>query len=65
MTEKPMKKWHMEGIVISDSSVGHKFILPDEDRKYRRFRTRSANLPKEGVLISLIRNMLASVLRFF
>ena len=60
-----MKKWHMEGIVITESSVGHKFILPDEDRKYRRFRTRPANLPKEGMLISLIRNTVSRVLRFF
>lgn len=60
-----MKKWHMEGIVITDSSVGQKIILPGEGHRYRRFRTRSTNLPKEGVLISLIRNMVARVLRFF
>ncbi len=60
-----MKKWHMEGIVITDSSVGQKIILPGEGRKYRRLRTGSAGRSKEGVLISLIRNMLASVLRFF
>ncbi len=60
-----MKKWHMEGIVITDSSVGHKIILPDEDRKYRRFRTRSANLPKKGVLLSMLRSLVVWILRFF
>lgn len=60
-----MKKWHMEGIVITDSSIGPKFILPDEDRRFRRVRTRSANLPKDGVFISLIRNTVTRVLRIF
>lgn len=60
-----MKKWHMEGIVITDSSVGQKIILPGEGHKYRRFRTCSASRSKEGMLISLIRKMLAWVLRFF
>jgi hypothetical protein len=60
-----MKKWHMEGIVSTDISNGHKIILPDESHMYGRIRTYSARLPKEGVVISMLRSMVVWVLRFF
>ncbi len=60
-----MKKWHMEGIVSTDISHGHKLIVPDESHMYGRIRTYSARLPKEGVFISMLRSMVVWVLRFF
>lgn len=60
-----MKKWHMEGIVSSDSSTHHKIVVPDESHMYGRIRTYSARLPKEGVLISTLRSLVVWVLRFF
>ncbi len=42
-----MKKWHMEGIVSTDISHGHKLIVPDESHMYGRIRTYSAR-PEGG-----------------
>ena len=36
-----------------------------KSHKYGRIRTYSARLPKEGVLISMLRSLVVWVLRFF
>ena len=61
-----MKKWHMEGIVSTDISHGHKLIVPDESHMYGRIRTYSAASPEGGSgHCRCFRSMVVWVLRFF
>lgn len=65
MMEGPMKKWHLEGIVSIGSSPSHKIVVPDESHMYHRTRVYSTGRTKECVVITLTRNVVSWILRFF
>lgn len=60
-----MKKWHLEGIVSTGNSRSHKLLVPDESHMYHRVRMYSTGGAKEYVVVTMIRDLIAWILRFF
>ncbi len=60
-----MKRWHIEGIVSTVNTSGHKLAVPPVDSRLTTLASYRSRACKERVVLVIFRKVIGGLLRFF